>query len=128
MKRKHFLTSLKKLWSLTKQPGSNIVQTTTAPQTGGNMDMNKVYRNERTVSTASQAETQLPTCVDGTAAGDAIANLRQALGNMKQAMDGLNAAIAEMYEAADKNQGKIPDVNRIVEEVLAQSRKGKDET
>lgn len=128
MKRKHFLTSLKKLWSLTKQPGSDIVQTTTAPQTGGNTDMNTVYRNVGTVSTASQAETQLPTGVDNTAAGDTIANLRQAMGNMKQAMEELNAAIAETHEAADKNQGKIPDINRIIEEVLTQYSKGEDES
>ena len=128
MKRKHSLTSLKKAWSPTKQPGNDVVRTTTVPQIDGHVDMSIVYRNVGTVSTASQAETQLPTGVDNTAAGDAIANLRQAMGNMKQAMDGLNAAIAEMYEAAEKNQGKIPDVNRIVEEVLAQSRKGKDET
>ena len=128
MKRKHLLTSLMKARIPTKQPGNDIVKTATAPQIAGHMNMNKVYRTGNPVSTAFQMKRQSPTGVDGAAAREAIANLRQSLGSMKQALDGLNSTIAEIHEVAEKNQGKIPDINRIVEEVLGQSSKGEVES
>ncbi len=128
MKRKHFLTSLKKTWIPTEQPGNDVVRTTTVPQIDGHVDMSIVYRNGNLVSTASQEEEQFPNGVDGAAAGEAITNLRQALGNMKQEMEELNSTIVEMREVEEKNQGKIPDINRIIEEVLTQYSKGEDES
>ena len=47
---------------------------------------------------------------------------------MKQEMEELNSTIVEMREVEEKNQGKIPDINRIIEEVLTQYSKGEDES
>lgn len=124
MKQKHLLTFFMKARIPTKQPENNSVKTTSVPQIDRHVDMSIVYRTENPVSTASQAETQFSNGVDGIAAREAIANLRQSMGSMKQALDGLSSTIAEMHEVAEKNQGKIPDINRIVEEVLGQSSKG----
>ena len=64
--------------------------------------------------------------IEGTVARSE-ADLRQALENLKQATAELHSTLLEMQEVAEKNRGEFPDINRIAEEVLVQSRKGEDE-
>ena len=90
--------------------------------------MNTVYPTWNPVSTASQEEAQIPADIDGAAVQEAAANLRQELESLKQATEEWNATLWEMRDVAEKNHGEIPDVNRMAEEVLAQSQKGEDET
>ena len=127
MKRKHFFTA----WNARNPMGhsrKNEPRHPAASQRDGYAGMNTVYRNEGTVSTASQEERQIPDDVDDAAIQEAAANLRQALESLKQATEELNTTLLEMQDVAEKNHGEIPDVNRIAEEVLAQSWKGEDET
>ena len=126
MKRKHFFTA----WNARNpmgQPKKNESGVPAASQRDGYASMNTVYRNEGPVSTASQEERQIPAGVDGAAVQEAAANLRQELEYLKQATAELHSTLLEMQEVAEKNRGEIPDVNRIAEEVLVQSRKGEDE-
>lgn len=126
MKRKHFFTA----WNARNpmgQPRKNESGVPAASQRDGYAGMNTVYRNEGTVSTASQEERQIPAGVDDAAVQEAAANLHQALESLKQATEEWNATLWEMRDVAEKNHGEIPDVNRMAEEVLAQSRKGEDE-
>lgn len=125
MKRKHFFTA----WNARNpmgQPRKNESGVPAASQRDGYAGMNTVYRNEGTVSTASQEERQIPADIDGAAVQEAAANLRQELEHLKQATAELHSTFLEMQEVAEKNRGEFPDVNRIAEEVLAQSRKGED--
>ena len=127
MKRKHFFTA----WNARNpmgQPKKNESGVPAASQRDGYASMNTVYRNEGPVSTASQEERQIPAGVDDAAVQEAAANLRQALESLKQATEEWNATLWEMRDVAEKNHGEIPDVNRMAEEVLAQSQKGEDET
>ena len=126
MKRKHFFTA----WNARNpmgQPRKNESGVPAASQRDGYASMNTVYRNEGPVSTASQEERQIPAGVDDAAVQEAAANLHQALESLKQATEEWNATLWEMRDVAEKNHGEIPDVNRMAEEVLAQSRKGEDE-
>lgn len=126
MKRKHFFTA----WNARNpmgRPRKNESGVPAASQRDGYAGMNTVYRNEGTVSTASQEERQIPDDVDEAAVQEAAANLRQALESLKQATEELSTTLLEMQDVAEKNHGEIPDINRIAEEVLAQSRKGEDE-
>ena len=109
------------------QPKKNESGVPAASQRDGYASMNTVYRNEGPVSTASQEERQIPAGVDDAAVQEAAANLHQALESLKQATEEWNATLWEMRDVAEKNHGEIPDVNRMAEEVLAQSRKGEDE-
>ena len=127
MKRKHFFTA----WNTRNpmgRPRKNESGVPAASQRDGYAGMNTVYRNEGTVSTASQEERQIPAGVDDAAVQEAAANLHQALESLKQATEEWNATLWEMRDVAEKNHGEIPDVNRMAEEVLAQSQKGEDET
>lgn len=126
MKRKHFFTA----WNARNpmgQPKKNESGVPAASQRDGYAGMNTVYRNEGPVSTASQEERQIPADIDGAAVQEAAANLRQELEHLKQATAELHSTFLEMQEVAEKNRGEFPDINRIAEEVLAQSRKGEDE-
>lgn len=126
MKRKHFFTA----WNARNpmgQPKKNESGVPAASQRDGYASMNTVYRNEGPVSTASQEERQIPAGVDDAAVQEAAANLRQELEHLKQATAELHSTLLEMQEVAEKNHGEFPDVNRIAEEVLVQSRKGDDE-
>ena len=126
MKRKHFFTA----WNARNpmgQPKKNESGVPAASQRDGYASMNTVYRNEGPVSTASQEERQIPAGVDDAAVQEAAANLHQALESLKQATAELHSTLLEMQEVAEKNRGEFPDINRIAEEVLAQSRKGEDE-
>ena len=126
MKRKHFFTA----WDARNpmgQPKKNESGVPAASQRDGYASMNTVYRNEGPVSTASQEERQIPAGVDDAAVQEAAANLHQALESLKQATEEWNATLWEMRDVAEKNHGEFPDINRIAEEVLAQSRKGEDE-
>ena len=126
MKRKHFFTA----WNARNpmgQPKKNESGVPAASQRDGYASMNTVYRNEGPVSTASQEERQIPAGVDDAAVQEAAANLRQELESLKQATEELSTTLLEMQDVAEKNHGEIPDINRIAEEVLAQSRKGEDE-
>lgn len=126
MKRKHFFTA----WNARNpmgQPKKNESGVPAASQRDGYASMNTVYRNEGPVSTASQEEPQIPADIDGAAVQEAAANLRQELERLKQATAELHSTFLEMQEVAEKNRGEFPDINRIAEEVLAQSRKGEDE-
>ena len=127
MKCKHFFTA----WNARNpmgQPRKNESGVPAASQRDGYAGMNTVYRNEGTVSTASQEERQIPAGVDDAAVQEAAANLRQELEHLKQATAELHSTFLEMQEVAEKNRGEFPDINRIAEEVLAQSRKGEDES
>ena len=126
MKRKHFFTA----WNARNpmgQPKKNESGVPAASQRDRYASMNTVYRNEGPVSTASQEEAQIPADIDGAAVQEAAANLRQELEHLKQATAELHSTLLEMQEVAEKNHGEFPDINRIAEEVLAQSRKGEDE-
>ena len=126
MKRKHFFTA----WNARNpmgQPKKNESGVPAASQRDGYASMNTVYRNEGPVSTAPQEERQIPAGVDDAAVQEAAANLRQELEHLKQATAELHSTFLEMQEVAEKNRGEFPDINRIAEEVLAQSRKGEDE-
>ena len=109
------------------QPRKNESGVPAASQRDGYAGMNTVYRNEGPVSTASKEEPQIPADIDGAAVQEAAANLRQELEHLKQATAELHSTFLEMQEVAEKNRGEFPDINRIAEEVLAQSRKGEDE-
>ena len=89
--------------------------------------MANFYANNHQCAT-SQEEPQIPADIDGAAVQEAAANLRQELEHLKQATAELHSTFLEMQEVAEKNRGEIPDVNRMAEEVLAQSQKGEDET
>lgn len=126
MRWKHFFTA----WNARNpmgQPKKNESGVPAASQRDGYASMNTVYRNEGPVSTASQEERQIPAGVDDAAVQEAAAKLRQALESLKQATEELSTTLLEMQDVAEKNHGEIPDINRIAEEVLAQSRKGEDE-
>ena len=127
MRWKHLFTTWKDAQNPMGQPKKNESGVPAASQRDGYASMNTVYRNEGPVSTASQEERQIPADIDGAAVQEAAANLRQALENLKQATAELHSTLLEMQEVAEKNHGEIPDVNRIAEEVLVQSRKGEDE-
>ena len=88
--------------------------------------MANFYANNHQCAT-SQEEPQIPADIDGAAVQEAAANLHQALESLKQATEELSTTLLEMQDVAEKNHGEIPDINRIAEEVLAQSRKGEDE-
>lgn len=125
MKRKHFFAA----WNARNpmgQPRKNESGVPAASQRDGYASMNTVYRNEGPVSTSSQEERQIPAGVDDAAVQEAAANLRQELEHLKQATAELHSTFLEMQEVAEKNRGEFPDINRIAEEVLAQSRKGED--
>ena len=89
--------------------------------------MANFYANNHQCAT-SQEEPQIPADIDGAAVQEAAANLRQELERLKQATAELHSTFLEMQEVAEKNRGEFPDINRIAEEVLAQSQKGEDET
>ena len=126
MKRKHFFTA----WNARNPrglPRKNEAETAATSQRHNYVAMNTVYPTWNPVSTASQEERQIPAGVDDAAVQEAAANLRQALESLKQATEEWNATLWEMRDVAEKNHGEFPDINRIAEEVLAQSRKGEDE-
>ena len=126
MKRKHFFTA----WNARNPrglPRKNEAETAATSQRHNYVAMNTVYPTWNPVSTASQEEAQIPADIDGAAVQEAAANLRRALESLKQATEELSTTLLEMQDVAEKNHGEIPDVNRIAEEVLAQSRKGEDE-
>ena len=110
----------------TGRPGNSGASPT--PQAGDHIGMDTVYPTWNPVSTASQEEAQIPADIDGAAVQEAAANLRQELEHLRQATAELHSTFLEMQEVAEKNRGEIPDVNRMAEEVLAQSQKGEDET
>ena len=128
MRWKHLFTAWKNAQNPIGLPRKNESGVPAASQRDGYASMNTVYRNEGPVSTASQEERQIPAGVDDTAVQEAAANLRQELEHLKQATAELHSTLLEMQEVAEKNHGEFPDINRIAEEVLAQSRKGEDET
>lgn len=127
MRWKHLFTAWKNAQNPIGLPRKNESGVPAASQRDGYASMNTVYRNEGPVSTASQEERQIPTGVDDAAVQEAAANLRQELEHLKQATAELHSTFLEMQEVAEKNRGEFPDINRIAEEVLAQSRKGEDE-
>lgn len=126
MKRKHFFTA----WNARNPrglPRKNEAETAATSQRHNYVAMNTVYPTWNPVSTASQEEAQIPADIDGAAVQEAAANLRQALESLKQATEELHSTFLEMQEVAEKNRGEFPDINRIAEEVLVQSRKGEYE-
>lgn len=127
MRWKHLFTAWKDAQNPIGLPRKNEAETAATSQRHNYVAMNTVYPTWNPVSTASQEERQIPAGVDDAAVQEAAANLRQALESLKQATEEWNATLLEMQEVAEKNHGEIPDVNRIAEEVLVQSRKGEDE-
>ena len=127
MRWKHLFTAWKNAQNPIGLPRKNESEVPAASQRDGYASMNTVYRNEGPVSTSSQEERQIPAGVDDAAVQEAAANLRQELEHLKQATAELHSTFLEMQEVAEKNRGEFPDINRIAEEVLAQSRKGEDE-
>lgn len=127
MRWKHLFTAWKDAQTPIGLPRKNEAETAATSQRHNYVAMNTVYPTWNPVSTASQEERQIPAGVDDTAVQEAAANLRQALENLKQATEELSTTLLEMQDVAEKNHGEIPDINRIAEEVLAQSRKGEDE-
>lgn len=128
MRWKHLFTAWKNAQNPIGLPRKNEAETAATSQRHNHVAMNTVYPTWNPVSTASQEERQIPDDVDDAAIQEAAANLRQALESLKQATEELNTTLLEMQDVAEKNHGEIPDVNRIAEEVLAQSWKGEDET
>ena len=127
MRWKHLFTAWKNAQNPIGLPRKNESGVPAASQRDGYASMNTVYRNEGPVSTASQEEPQIPADIDGAAVQEAAANLRQELEHLKQATAELHSTLLEMQEVAEKNHGEFPDINRMAEEVLTQSRKGEDE-
>ena len=127
MRWKHLFTAWKDAQNPIGLPRKNESGVPAASQRDGYASMNTVYRNEGPVSTASQEEPQIPADIDGAAVQEAAANLRQELEHLKQATAELHSTLLEMQEVAEKNHGEFPDINRMAEEVLTQSRKGEDE-
>lgn len=128
MRWKHLFTAWKDAQNPIGLPRKNeAAETAATSQRHNYVAMNTVYPTWNPVSTASQEEAQIPADIDGAAVQEAAANLRQELEHLKQATAELHSTLLEMQEVAEKNHGEIPDVNRIAEEVLAQSRKGEDE-
>lgn len=126
MRWKHFFTA----WNTRNpmgRPRKNEAETAATSQRHNYVAMNTVYPTWNPVSTASQEEAQIPADIDGAAVQEAAANLRQELEYLKQATAELHSTLLEMQEVTEKNHGEFPDINRIAEEVLAQSRKGEDE-
>ena len=128
MRWKHLFTAWKDAQNPIGLPRKNEAETAATSQRHNHVAMNTVYPTWNPVSTASQEEAQIPADIDGAAVQEAAANLRQALESLKQATEEWNATLWEMRDVAEKNHGEIPDVNRMAEEVLAQSQKGEDET
>lgn len=128
MRWKHLFTAWKDAQNPIGLPRKNEAVTAATSQRHNYVAMNTVYPTWNPVSTASQEERQIPAGVDDAAVQEAAANLRQALESLKQATEEWNATLWEMRDVAEKNHGEIPDVNRMAEEVLAQSQKGEDET
>lgn len=128
MRWKHLFTAWKDAQNPIGLPRKNEAETAATSQRHNYVAMNTVYPTWNPVSTASQEERQIPAGVDDAAVQEAAANLRQALESLKQATEEWNATLWEMRDVAEKNHGEIPDVNRMAEEVLAQSQKGEDET
>ena len=127
MRWKHLFTAWKDAQNPIGLPRKNEAETAATSQRHNYVAMNTVYPTWNPVSTASQEEAQIPADIDGAAVQEAAANLRQALESLKQATEEWNATLWEMRDVAEKNHGEIPDVNRMAEEVLVQSRKGDDE-
>ena len=127
MRWKHLFTAWKDAQNPIGLPRKNEAETAATSQRHNYVAMNTVYPTWNPVSTASQEERQIPDDVDDAAVQEAAANLRQALESLKQATEELSTTLLEMQDVAEKNHGEIPDINRIAEEVLAQSRKGEDE-
>ena len=127
MRWKHLFTACKDAQNPIGLPRKNEAETAATSQRHNYVAMNTVYPTWNPVSTASQEEAQIPADIDGAAVQEAAANLRQALESLKQATEEWNATLWEMRDVAEKNHGEIPDVNRMAEEVLVQSRKGEDE-
>lgn len=128
MRWKHLFTAWKNAQNPIGLPRKNEAETAATSQRHNHVAMNTVYPTWNPVSTASQEEPQIPADIDGAAVQEAAANLRQELEYLKQATEEWNATLWEMRDVAEKNHGEIPDVNRMAEEVLAQSQKGEDET
>ena len=128
MKWKHLFTAWKNAQNPIGLPRKNEAETAATSQRHNYVAMNTVYPTWNPVSTASQEEAQIPADIDGAAVQEAAANLHQALESLKQATEELSTTLLEMQDVAEKNHGEIPDVNRMAEEVLAQSQKGEDET
>lgn len=127
MRWQHLFTAWKDAQNPIGLPRKNEAETAATSQRHNYVAMNTVYPTWNPVSTASQEEQQIPDDVDEAALQEAAANLHQALESLKQATEELSTTLLEMQEVAEKNRGEFPDVNRIAEEVLAQSRKGEDE-
>lgn len=127
MRWKHLFTAWKDAQNPIGLPRKNEAVTAATSQRHNYVAMNTVYPTWNPVSTASQEEAQIPADIDGAAVQEAAANLHQALESLKQATEELSTTLLEMQDVAEKNHGEIPDVNRMAEEVLAQSRKGEDE-
>ena len=128
MRWKHLFTAWKDAQNPIGLPRKNEAETAATSQRHNYVAMNTVYPTWNPVSTASQEEAQIPADIDGAAVQEAAANLHQALESLKQATEELSTTLLEMQDVAEKNHGEIPDVNRMAEEVLAQSQKGEDET
>ena len=127
MRWKHLFTAWKNAQNPIGLPRKNEAETAATSQRHNRVAVNTVYPTWNPVSTASQEEAQIPADIDGAAVQEAAANLHQALESLKQATEELSTTLLEMQDVAEKNHGEIPDINRIAEEVLAQSRKGEDE-
>lgn len=127
MRWKHLFTAWKDAQNPIGLSRKNEAETAATSQRHNYVAMNTVYPTWNPVSTASQEEAQIPADIDGAAVQEAAANLRQELEHLKQATAELHSTLLEMQEVAEKNHGEFPDINRIAEEVLAQSRKGEDE-
>ena len=127
MRWKHLFTAWKDAQNPIGLPRKNEAVTAATSQRHNYVAMNTVYPTWNPVSTASQEEAQIPADIDDAAVQEAAAKLRQALESLKQATEELSTTLLEMQDVAEKNHGEIPDINRIAEEVLVQSRKGEDE-
>ena len=76
-----------------------------------------VYRTTSSLSTASQQGQDVPS---RDSLREAAATLRENLGTLQKALQGLREQMEELQDVAAVNQGKIPDVNALVQEVLDQ--------
>ncbi len=82
------------------------------------------------ISTAFRTDNPLP--MSGQARGDesqlvktALANLKKAVGGLKESADEMASEFSRLFNAAKINGGKIPDVNEIARQVLKGSEEGR---
>lgn len=81
-------------------------------------------------SIPSQSEIQAKACEqivafikqDTPSASEALKNLKNIFGELRESMDDLTEEVAGLFQAAEANNGKIPDVNEMMRQILEEDQ------